>query len=158
MVGRRRPDPGFLGQIRDIGEALPTVRIAILAQVIAQPQARKFARSPVGPFDAEPVGKGPEALHRDDVIQGREGVVQGRCFPLAAAFAFKKYRQPAPNAARTLTPARATNTPCQPKDTEIRATLSPATTAPRYPTPSMMPDEAAPACLPPKSSAKAPPR
>src|SRR5262249_35637900 len=56
------------------------------------------------------------------------------------------------------TPARAVKAPCQPKLTETRATVSPASTPPRYPTPSMTPEAVALPCLPPKSSEIAPAR
>src|SRR5262245_31068692 len=56
------------------------------------------------------------------------------------------------------TPASAVNAPCQPKLTETRATVSPAKTPPRYPTPSIPPEAVAAPCLPPKSSEIAPAR
>src|SRR5262245_21740160 len=56
------------------------------------------------------------------------------------------------------TPASAVNAPCQPKLTETRATVAPANTPPRYPTPSIMPEAVAAPCIPPKSSEIAPAR
>ena len=103
---------------------LAAVRIAILAHIVAQPQTGKFTRIAVRPFDAEQIG--PRAQRLD---LGGGAQVMG--LPAAAALTPRKYRTPAARDDSSPTRARAAKAPCQPNDTETRAMLSPATTAPR---------------------------
>src|SRR5271169_2624383 len=96
MPGHGDANARVLGQIGDVDEPLSAVGVAILAQIVAQPWARKFAQCPVGPLDAEQVGDGPDALHGDLADHGG-------CLPSAADLALRKYSAPAPSAASALT-------------------------------------------------------
>ena len=119
-----RPDPGLYRKVDNVGESLAAVQVAMLAQIVAEPDAGKLCRLTVCPFDGEQIRRESNALYR--LAAGH-----GKWRPAAAARALRKYRYPAPSAASALTTDNDTKTPCHPNATETRATLSPATTAPR---------------------------
>src|SRR5271167_731169 len=91
----RRSNSGVLGQIRDIDEPLAVVWVAMLGQVVTQPQAVELANFTVRPFDDERIGRARDAPRRGSLAHGR-------CLPMAAAWALKKYSRPAPSAASAL--------------------------------------------------------
>src|ERR1700736_4090579 len=114
----------MLRQIDDVDEALAAVGIAVFATIVPQPDARELRYLAVAPLDRQRFRRRRQS--HDPVPDAH-----GRRRRAADARAFNSSSKPAPIAASALTADNAKYTPFQPNATETRATLSPATTAPR---------------------------
>ena len=120
VARRRRRMRGSLGQIRDIDEPLPAMRVAMLAQVVAQPHARELAhacRRPIRRSDSFGASRDLRAARRARSWRCLRGA---RCLRAQVVQICRRRAPPARS------PGERHENALPADATEIRATLSPA--------------------------------